>query len=52
MAKDVHILYGKDYDGGARLASAAIRIDSAEAALKPFADAILAKYTVKTEADA
>ena len=49
MAKDVHVLYGKDYDGGARLASVAIRIDHAETVLKPFVDAILSKYGVKAK---
>lgn len=47
MAKDVHVLYGKDYDGGSWLASVAIRIDHAETVLKPFVDAILSKYGVK-----
>ena len=49
MAKDVHVLYGKDYDGGASLASVAIRIDHAETVLKPFVDAILSKYGVKAK---
>ena len=52
MAKDVHVLYGKDYDGGARLASVGIRIDHAETLLKPFVDAILTKYTTKDKEDA
>ena len=49
MAKDVHVLYGKNYDGGASLASVAIRIDHAETVLKPFVDAILSKYGVKAK---
>ena len=49
MAKDVHVLYGKDYDGGAWLASVAIRIDHAETVLKPFVDAILSKYGVNAK---
>ena len=49
MAKDVHVLYGKDYDGGASLTSVAIRIDCAETVLKPFVDAILAKYSPKAK---
>lgn len=49
MAKDVHVLYGKDYDGGAWLASVAIRIDHAETVLKPFVDAILSKYGAKAK---
>ena len=52
LAKDVHILYGKDYDGGAWLASVAIRIEHAETVLKPFVDAILTKYTTKDKEDA
>ena len=47
MARDVHVLFGKDYGGGARLASVAIRIDRAETVLKPFVDAILAKHGIK-----
>ena len=49
MAKDVHVLYGKDYAGGDGLASVAIRIDRAETVLQPFVQAILAKYAVKTK---
>jgi len=49
MAKDVHVLYGKDYDGGAWLASVGIRIDRAETVLKPFVDAILSKYVVNAK---
>ena len=49
MAKDVHVLYGKDYDGGDWLASVAIRIDHAETVLKPFGDAILAKYGIEPD---
>ena len=49
MAKDVHVLYGKDYDGGEWLASVGIRIDHSETVLKPFVDAILAKHGAKAE---
>ena len=49
MTKDIHILYGKDYDGGDRLAAVGIRIDHAESVLKPFVDAILAKYGAKAK---
>ena len=52
MAKDVHVLYGKDYDGGSWLASVAIRIDRAETVLKPFVDAVLAKHGVAPEKQA
>lgn len=52
MAKDVHVLYGKDYDGGPRLSAVAIRIDRAESVLKPFVDAVLAKYGTETEQEA
>ena len=51
MAKDIHVLYGKDYDGGAWLAPVAIRIDRAEAVLKPFVDAILAKYGITPDTE-
>jgi len=49
MAKDIHVLYGKDDDGGAWLASVGIRIDRAETVLKPFVDAILSKYVVNAK---
>lgn len=49
MAKSVHVLYGRDYDGGTRLASVAIRIEHAETVLKPFVDAILIKYGGETK---
>ena len=49
MAKDVHVLYGRDYDGGEWLASVGIRIERAETVLKPFVDAILAKHGVKAK---
>ena len=49
IAKDVHVLYGNDYDGGATLASVAIRIDRAETVLKPFVDAILSKHGVELQ---
>ena len=48
MAKDVHVLYGKDYDGGDWLAAVAVRIDNAETVLKPFVDAILAKHGIES----
>ena len=50
MAKDVHVLYGHDYDGGELLASVGIRIDHAETVLKPFVDAVLAKYGINAQA--
>ena len=49
MAKDVHVLYGKDYNGGTRLASVAIRIEHAETVLKPFVDAVLSKHGAKVK---
>lgn len=49
MAQDVHVLYGRDYDGADWLASVGIRIDHAETVLKPFVDAILANHGVKAE---
>ena len=52
MAKDIHVLYGKDYDGGSWLASVGIRIDHAETVLKPFVDAILAKHGTETGEEA
>ena len=52
MAKDIHVLYGKDYDGGEWLASVGIRIDHAETVLEPFVDAILAKYGAGTPEEA
>ena len=48
MAKDIHILYDKD-DNNAPTSAVAIRIDRAETVLKPFVDAILAKYGVKPQ---
>ena len=45
MAQDTHVYYGKDDATSA----VAIRIDRAETILKPFVDAILAKYGVKPE---
>ena len=45
MAEDVIIHYGKD-DDHAPTSAVAIRIDRAEQVLKPFVDAILAKYGV------
>ena len=52
MAKDIHVLYGKEYDGGEWLASVGIRIDHAETVLKPFVDAILARYDAGTKEEA
>ncbi len=48
MAQGVLVLYDKDVDTGPTSA-VAIRIDDAETALKPFVDAILAKYAGKTD---
>ena len=50
MAKDIHILYDKDVNE-APTSAVAIRIDRAETVLKPFVDAILAKYGLKPEED-
>lgn len=52
MTKDIHILYGQDYDGGEWLATVGIRIEQAETVLKPFVDAILAKHGVTPEQQA
>lgn len=52
MAKDVHILYDKDNDDAPWWSAVAIRIDCAETVLKPFVDAILAKYGVTPEKQA
>ena len=49
MAKDIHILYDKDDDHAPWWSAVAIRIDCAEVVLKPFVDAILAKYGVKPQ---
>ena len=49
MAKDIHILYDKDDDHAPSWSAVAIRIDCAEVVLKPFVDAILAKYGVKPQ---
>lgn len=48
MAKDIHVFYGKDADN-APDSAVAIRIDRAEVVLKPFVDAILAKYGATLE---
>ncbi|MDE2788668.1 MAG: DUF2283 domain-containing protein [Chloroflexota bacterium] len=48
IAEDVIVHYDKD-DDHAPASVVAIRIDRAEQVLKPFVDAILAKYGVKTE---
>lgn len=46
IAEDVIVHYGKD-DDHIPVSAVAIRIDRAEQVLKPFVDAILAKYGVK-----
>ena len=46
IAEDVTVHYGKD-DDHTPASTVAIRIDRAEQVLKPFVDAILAKYGVK-----
>ncbi len=51
MAKDIHILYDKDDDNAPRWSAVAMRIDRAEVVLKPFVDAILAKYGIEIEED-
>lgn len=48
IAKDITVHYDKDEDNEPSSA-VAIHIDSAEHVLKPFVDAILAKYGVKRE---
>ena len=48
MAKDVHVFYDRDIDD-APSSAVAIRIDRAETVLKPFVDAILAKYGISSE---
>ena len=48
IAEDVVIHYDRD-DDHAPASAVAIRIDRAEQVLKPFVDAILAKYGVKPE---
>ncbi len=50
MAKDIHILF--DTGDNALPSAVAIRIDRAEAVLKPFVDAVLAKYGVAPEKQA
>ena len=50
MAKDIIAYYDKD-EPDEQCSVVAIRIDSAEYVLKPFVDAILAKYGVKLESD-
>lgn len=47
IAEDVIVHYDRD-DDDAPASAVAIRIDRAEVVLKPFVDAILAKYGVKT----
>ena len=51
IAQDVHILYDKD-DDAPWWSAVAVRIDCAETVLKPFVDAILAKYGVTPEKQA
>ena len=48
MAQGILVLYDKDVDTGPTSA-VAIRIDDAETVLKPFVDAILAKYAGNSE---
>ena len=48
IAQDVIVHYDKD-DDNSPASAVAIRIDRAEYVLKPFVDAILAKYGVKRE---
>ena len=50
MANGVLVLYDKDADD-APTSAVAIRIDCAEAVLKPFVDAILAKYGLNPETE-
>ena len=49
MARDVHILYGKDDDNPPWWSAVAIRIDRADIVLKPFVDALLAKYGIRQD---
>ena len=51
MAKGVLVHYDKDVDD-APTSAVAIRIDCAEVVLKPFVDAILAKYGIATTEEA
>ena len=51
MANGVLVLYDKDVDD-APTSAVAIRIDRAEVVLKPFVEAILAKYGIKHEESA
>ena len=50
MANGVLVLYDKDVDD-APTSAVAIRIDCAETVLKPFVDAILAKYGLNPETE-
>ena len=50
IAENIIVHYDKDDDAFASVV--AIRIDSAEHVLKPFVDAILAKYGLTRDADA
>ena len=51
MAKDIHILYAKDYEQAPWWSAVAIRIDKAETVLEPFVESILAKYGFKRHKD-
>ena len=50
IAEGITVHYDKDDDDD-RCSAVAIHIDSAEHVLKPFVDAILAKYGVKRESE-
>ena len=50
MAQEIIVHYDRD-EPDAPSSAVAIRIDSAEHVLKPFVDAILAKYGVKRESE-
>ena len=50
MSENIIVHYDKDNDDE-RSSAVAIRIDCAEYVLKPFVDAILAKYGAKREAE-
>ena len=50
IAEGITVHYDKDEDNE-RCSAVAIHIDSAEHVLKPFVDAILAKYGVKRESE-
>ena len=48
MAKDIHVLYDKEVDDSPA-SPVAIRIERAEVVLRPFVDAVLAKYGIEPE---